>query len=142
MMIASKVVKMDSKNYHLASLVWIRDTLFITDLKNLFHQNIVSLTWTLWERLLFVRVLNPLCDVEVVKVTKGNFQKTLVAQVLFFQMITGDDKQQKIDATLSVNRRGASSHCLYRRPSLYAVFLSAISCICDWELAIFLEPIL
>jgi len=30
----------------------------------------------------------------------------------------------------------------YRRPSLYAVFLSAISCICDWKIAFFLEPIL
>jgi len=31
---------------------------------------------------------------------------------------------------------------IYRQPSLYAVFLSAILCICDPEMAFFLEPIL
>jgi len=30
----------------------------------------------------------------------------------------------------------------YRRPSLYAVFLPAILCICDTEISFFLEPIL
>ncbi len=30
----------------------------------------------------------------------------------------------------------------YRRPSLYASFLTAISCICNWEMTVFLELIL
>ncbi len=37
---------------------------------------------------------------------------------------------------------GWNSSCQYRRPSLYAVFLSANLYICDWKMAFFLEPIL